>query len=824
MGNFQQDLRYAFRTLLRSPGYTLAALASLGLGIGANTAIFTLANALFLHPLPVREPSRLLELYTVDRATQSTVANITRTGISLPNTADIALQNGVFSGVAAYVQAGVTMSGSGKPTQENAFAVSGGYFDVLGVHLEAGRAFDHQSGFEGPARPEVVLSHSLAQRLFGGASNALGKTLNLNSVAYSVIGVAPADFAGTLSVGPTDPMWLPLKMHSQFFGGAFERLYNERRFRFLNVFARLKPGESEERALSNLRTIAGRLETAYPRDNRGRSFETSPIADAAVGFAPRDQAVSASLALGAAVALVLLIACANLANLSLARAAKRGREMGVRVALGAGRGRLAGQLLAEAALLSLGGGLLGIAVGSVGARFLWAQRPGFLTQTHLDLGLDPAVTLFTVGLTVLSCLLAGVLPVFQTSMPNLSAILNGSGRGNVEGSGRSPLRRMLVVGEIALSLVALVVAGLFVRSMQSAQNLDLGFEPDNLVVTFFNLGSMQMPESNGREFMRSVVEKVKSVPGVTNVALSSNGPLGGGLIMTAFHEGDPVTDPKLGVLTHTPAVSPDFFDTMKIPVVEGRAFNVYDKVGSTRVAVVSQAFAKRFWPGQKAVGKRIRFGTIPEPIQVVGVVKDHVVANVGEVPQSVAYMPFDQAYQSFAILMVRTASSPQTFVQPIVGAAQTLNPELAFLNPGTVRQAIAQALWAPKLAAGLFGLFGLLALTLAVIGVYGVTTYMVTQRTSEIGVRVALGAEPSNVVAMVLGQSMQMAVVGIVIGIAGALSVTRMVGSLLYVVSPTDPATFAVVSAILIATAVLAGGVPAVRAARMDPVRALRQE
>src|SRR5665213_1376263 len=317
-----RDFRYAVRTLARRPGFSVAALLSLGLGIGANTAIFTLTNAVFLHSLPVHEPQRILELYTVDHATRTTAANIVRTGISLPNIVDINGQNQAFTGVAAFTQAGVTLTGFGKPSRENAFVVSPNYFEVLGVSTAAGRTFDAARDMSGAPQPETVLSHDLAQRLFGSDAAALGKTLNLNSVAYTVLGVAPPQFRGTQSVGPAYPIWLPLTMHAQIFSGPLERLYNERRFRFLNVFARLRPGVREPQADANLQTIAARLETAYPKDNGGRAFETAPLPEVAAGFAgPRNQTVNATVALSVAVGFVLLIACANLANLSLARAA-----------------------------------------------------------------------------------------------------------------------------------------------------------------------------------------------------------------------------------------------------------------------------------------------------------------------------------------------------------------------------------------------------------------------------------------------------------------------------------------------------------------------
>jgi putative ABC transport system permease protein len=819
-----QDFRYAVRTLLRSPGFTAAALLSLGLGIGANTAIFTLANAVFLHPLPVREPGQVLELFTVDHATQTTAANLARTSISLPNTIDIARQNQVFTGVAEYIQAGGTVTGFGKPTRENVFVVSPNYFDVLGVPAAVGRTFNPSDAIDGPPHPEVVMSHDLAQRLYGSDPEAIGKSLAINSISYSVIGVAPPEFRGTLSVGPNQPMWIPAAMHSRIFNGPLETLYNERRFRIMNVFARLRPGVDEQRADANLRTIAARLEAAYPKDNRGRTFETAPLAEAALGFAPRKQSVSATLALSFAVAFVLLIACANLANLSLARAARRAREMGVRVALGAGRGRLVRQLITEAAVLSVAGGVIGIAIGWAGARLLWSQRPGFLTAAYVDLNPDTRVILFTVALSVLSCLLFGLTPVIRASAPDLSKLLNSAGRGNVQGGSRSPLRAALVVGEIALALVALVGAGLFIRSMRRAQSIDLGFESKNLFVAGINLGALQMNPEQGREFMRALTQKLKSVPGVAATAVAGNGPLqGGGLLQTTLREGESV-ESRAGILALTDPVTPGYFDSMRIPIVEGRDLNAYDRQGTTRVIVISEATARRFWPGQRAIGRRLHFATAPDLYEVVGISRDATVFNIGEQPQMVVYMPFDQAYQPAGVVYVRTVGDPSRIAASVTAAVQSLNPELALINPGTVQQVISQALWPPRMAAILFGTFGLLGLALAVIGVYGVMAYTVLQRTSEIGIRIAVGARPSTVVRMVLGQSARLALAGVALGALGALAITGPVRSLLFDVSPTDPATFLGVAAILGATALIAGGIPAWRASRIDPVLALRQE
>ncbi len=490
MYTVMRDISQAVRALLRSPGYTAATLLSLGLGIGANTAKFTVTNATLLRWRPVYGAGRGRERFTVDRGTPGSAGPTTLTPVSLPNIAVIRKQNDVFTGVAAWNQVAVTLTGFGKPTQEAAVGVTTNYFEVLGIRPVAGRTFDtHDTELPGGPNTDVVLSYGMAERLFGSAAAAIGRTLNLNATTYTAIGVTPPDFRGALAVAPPETIFIPMGMHAHYQSGAAERLFNERRFRMLNTFARLKPGAAQQQALANLKTIAARLEAAYPNDNRGRTLEVSTLNEAALGFLPRNQAVSATLALSVAVGFVLLIACANLANLSVARATRRSREMGIRVAIGASRGRLLRQLLTEAAVLAAAGGAVGIGVGWLGARALWAARPAFLGNSQIDLELDPHVVLFTLGLSALSCILFGVAPAMRASAPDVSGLLNAAGRGNVQGGFRSSLRKLLVVGEIALALVALAGAGLFIRSLRNARNLDLGFDANHLLVGNLNMAA-----------------------------------------------------------------------------------------------------------------------------------------------------------------------------------------------------------------------------------------------------------------------------------------------------------------------------------------------
>jgi predicted permease len=536
MGSVWRDLKYAFRTLARSQGFTLVAVLSLALGIGANTAIFTLTNAVFLNPLPVEDSARVLQVFTVDHATTTTIANIQRTPMSFLNYKDFRDQNNAFSGLASYTLTGVTLTGHGDPKPETAMLVSANYFDVLGVKPALGRTFFADEDRSDGGNTVTVLSHSLWLQLFGADPGAIGKTVEFSGIPYTVIGVMPGNFKGTQTLLNPELAWLPISMHAQALQGPLEALFNERRMRMISVFGRLKPGVGEAQATSNLQAIAANLEREYPRANRGRSVELSSLADAALGFLPRNQLVTAGIALSAVVALVLLIACVNLANLQLARAAKRTREMGIRTALGAERGRLVRQLLTESLLVSLAGGLAGLALGLGGSQLLWSFRPAGLNQNSLPVALDWRVFLFTAGITVLTGVLFGLAPAVRTSVANLAEVLKSGGRGG-EAFARHKLRSVLVVCEVSLALISLTGAGLLIRSMDAVQKINPGFETRNLFVFNFDIGPQHFSQEKGLEFMRTALERAKAVPGVHSAALANTQPLGGGLLATVLAEG-----------------------------------------------------------------------------------------------------------------------------------------------------------------------------------------------------------------------------------------------------------------------------------------------
>jgi putative ABC transport system permease protein len=579
----------------------------------------------------------------------------------------------------------------------------------------------------------------------------------------------------------------------------------------------------ERQALANLQTIASQLEREYPKDNLGRTFEGSSLSEAALGGI-RDQAIRVTAALSVVVGLVLLIACVNLANLLLARSAKRAREIGIRSALGAGRGRLIRQLLTESLVLALAGGAGGLLAGWLGSRLLWSFRPVGLEVNSISLHMDLRVFAFTAAAALLTGLLFGLLPAIQASAPDLNSILKSGGRGGTESWGGYRLRGLLVVSEIALAMVALMGAGLFIRSMRQAEKFDPGFETRNLFLVRFDLAARHYSQERGREFLRRVLDQARNTPGVAAAAIASSSPVFQGFLGTTFPEGQEDPSKAGGILIAYNPISPEYFETVRIPLHQGRVFNSFDRDGTRPVAVVSESMARLFWPGQNAIGRRFRSTAESTYREVVGVVGDVASIGSGVPPLPIAYLPFEQSYQSTVTLVARTTADPSRAMQPVMANVQRLDPNLALVGARTMPEMISRGLWAPRAGAALFGVFGLLGLGLAALGIYGVMAYMVAQRTNEIGIRMALGARPGHVVRLVVGQGARLALAGIVCGIAAGLALSRLISGLLFGIGAQDPATFCIVAVTLGAVALLAAWLPAMVAARIDPVLALRRE
>jgi len=824
-GDFQQDLRGGLRMLKKSPGFAFVAVLSLALGIGANTAIFTIINAVFLHPLPVEEPSRLAEVFTRDTLTVDANTNFQLTGSSLPNYEDYRDQNTVFSGLALVTfPLPLNWGGQAEPQQLNASLASGNFFDVLGVKPYRGRTFIADGDKKIGGNPEVVLSYSLWTRRFGSDEKYIGQTITLNGTPYTVVGIAPPSFKGIVSLGRPDLLWVPITMRDYVLTGQLKDWENNRRFRWTSIVGRLKPQVGIAEARVAMKTIAAGLEKEYPRENKGRTAELFPLNESALGINQRRQFSLAGGVLMGVVGLVLLIACINLANLLLAQAAKREKELSIRAAMGAGRFRLVRQLLTESTVLSLLGGLAGLLVAYWGRNLLWSFRPPFLPDGSIDPSFDARVLGFTLLISLLTGLFFGIIPAIKASGTDINEILKTGGRGGALGWTHNRLRGLLVIFETALALMALVGSGLFLRSMQNAQQFNPGFESQNLFQMAFDLGALRYDENHGQQFFRDVIERAKTVPGVASASVSANGIFGGGISATVFREGEQTDPNNRGTLVNLDEVTPGHFETMRIPLLSGRDFTDFDRENTARVAVINQGMANLLWPGQEALGKRFAVVQEPNLLQVVGVVGTTVVGQIGEDPQPIAYFPMRQQYSPAGTLVVHTTSNPEALLGAVRTQVQQIDKNLAFTNAQTVQQILGQGLWPARMGAALLGLFGALALILASIGIYGVLAYSVAQRTSEIGLRMALGAQPRQVLGLVLKQGMLLALVGATAGILVALPVARQAAGLLYGVSATDPLTYVGITLLLMAVALLACYLPARRATRIDPLVALRVE
>lgn len=828
MHTLLNDIRYAFRMLIKNPGFSAIAILSLALGIGANTTIFSVVNAILLNPLPVKDISRVVELDTVDTKTRVTTANSAKLGMSYMNFQDYARQTQLFSDMTCLAgPLPLTWSGGAEPRQLQGQLVSASYFDLLGLRPVAGRFFLPDEDTKPGGNNVAVLSYSLWSNKFGTNPNVIGQTITLNATPYTVIGVAPHGFKGTFTFLNAEEIWIPVSMYPQVLAGFFKDNFNTRRFLAATVYGRLKDGVSLSSAEASLKTVAAGLESAFRTDNAGRSVALTPLAEAAVGVNQRDQLTLAGGVMMGVVGLVLMIACVNLANLLLAQAAGREKEIAVRAAMGASRGRVIQQLLTESMVLAFLSALAGLAIAYGGRTVLWSFRPPFIANSDLDLGFDSHVLLFTLSVALLTAVLIGVAPALKAASPNLTDVLKIGGRGNTVGFASNPFRSLLVVTEIALALVALVGAGLFVRSMQNAQRIDPGFEASRLFMFNFDLGALHYDEGRGQQFFRAAIERAQATPGVESVTIADAPPFIGGFARTVFPEGQNEASGYRGTLTQLNDVAPSYFQTLRIPLLSGREFTDSDRATTHPAAIASEAMAKHFWPNEpteKVVGKRFHFFGDPTLREIVGVVRNTVVNNIGEEPQPFAYLPLMQNYSPAATLLVRTSGRPEALISAVRSQVQSLDTNLALTNVQTIDELMSQGLWAPRMGAALLAVFGGLALVLAVIGVYGVLSYSVNQQTREIGIRVAMGAQTGRVLGLVVGQGMRLAAAGLILGLLVAFAAMRFLSSLLFGVSAHDPLTFGGVALILALAAVLACYIPARRATKVDPIIALRYE
>jgi predicted permease len=814
MGNLWQDLRYGFRRLLKTPGFTLVAVISLALGIGANTAIFSLVDTVLLRPLPVREPKQLVEVYgTLHRGADYTIQ-------SHLNYKDYRDRSGdVLSGLLAYRFAPMGLSHNGANERVWGFLVSGNYFDVLGVQPALGRGFLPEEDQTEGSHPVAIISYGCWQSRFGGDPSIVGRAAAINNRQFTVVGVAPKGFAGT-EIAYSPEVYVPLMMAKQIEPG--NSWLESRTDDNLFTVGRLKEGVTKSQAEAALAALTNQLAQEHPQENEGRGVRLLPPGL----FLPeiRDSVITFSAVLMGVVGLVLLLACVNLANLLLARATERRKEIAIRLALGASRARLIRQLLTESVVLSLAGGALGLLLATWVNDLVSAIKLPTDIALVFDLRIDWRVLAFTLGVSLLTGVVFSLLPALQSSNPDVVPALKDET--SLGGFRRSRLRNALVVAQVALSLVLLISAGLIVRGLQAAQAMHPGFNPQNAVALSFDLGLQGYDEQRGRIFQRELIERARQIPGVRSVTLTDSLPLSINYNNSGIYiEGQPAA-----LNSDLPLATPiyaglDYFKTLGISIMRGRDFAAQEDTKESRVAVVNETFARKFWHGEDAVGKRFNFGSPSDPYwTVIGVAADGKYNSLGEDPKPVVYRPLMRDYNSSATLVARVEGDPLPTLAALGRAVQSLDPTLPVYSPKTLSEHMQIPLFPARMAAIVLGSFGALALVLAAIGIYGVMSYVVAGRTREIGLRMALGADRASVLRLIVGQGMTLALIGLGVGLVLAFAAARLLTSQLYGVSPTDPATFAGVVVLLSAVAFLACYVPARRATKVDPMIALRYE
>jgi putative ABC transport system permease protein len=824
MSTLLRDVKHGARLIAKSPGFTVAAVLSLALGIGANTTIFTLINAVLLHPLPVDDPAELVSVFTTDERNSGGQLGFLQ--LSPMNYRDLRDKNEVFSGLAAHAGLPLNITGgTGNPEQVFGEIVTGNYFGVLGARPLVGRVFLPEEDKNPGERLVCVLGYGEWQKRFGGDPSIVGRTISLNEQQFTVVGVMPKGFKGTNAIG-APALWVPYMTYPQTVNGFFLELLrpDSRRGLAFNVTGRLKPGVTVQQAEANLKTIARQLEQEYPNENKGRNVTLVPLAQATINPGFRSNLVAAGGLLMTIVGLVLLIACANVANLLLARASARQREIALRLSLGASRGQLIRQLLTEGTMLAVMGGVAGLLLAYWAQGALWSFRPPFLQADAIDIQPDLRVLLFTLGVALTTGLLFGLAPAVQASRPNLVTELKENPSAPASSRRLFSLRNMLVATQIALSLVALVGAGLFLRSLQNAQRIRPGFDMDRLAVMSFDLGAQGYTEERGRQFQQRVLEQVAAVPGVESATLASTVPLfNGGFARTVFLEGQDASDRRSGRLVQISVAGSRYLETVGVPLLRGRTISDQDQPNTPSAVVINETMAKRFWPDEDAIGKRFKFFGQENFQQVVGIAKDSKYNFIGEDPTPFIYQPMTQVYQPQVSLFVRSAN-PSSVIGTVRGEVQQLNRNLPLTGVFTLSDIVDQSLWAPRMGASLLAVFAGLSLVLAVIGIYGVMAYSVSQRTRELGIRMALGASRGDVVRLVVVQGVKLTIAGVLVGLAVSFAVTRLIVNMLFGVSPTDILTFSVVPAVLALAALGASYLPALRATRIDPLVALRSE
>jgi putative ABC transport system permease protein len=808
-GAFRQDLRYAGRNLGRNPGFTAVAVLTLILGIGANSAIFSVVNGVLLRPLPYRESDRLVRLFTAFHG-----AGEDRYSVSQPEFMDYKGLTALFENTAAYTGAGLTLTGDGEPQRIRAMAITRDFFPVLGIAAARGRTFEGEDGRQG-VEPVVLVTHEFWQSRLGADPAVVGRSLTLNGVNRRVIGILPPGHMidGALA-------FIPLFINPDSLTG--------RASNYLSVVARLKPGVTIEQTQQALNVLTDRLNREYP------TIYPTAMGHGATVVAMRDEMVGdirpALLLLQGAVGLVLLIACVNVANLLLARGEARQREIAVRLALGASRKRVVFQLLTESGLLALLGAAGGVLLAWWGTKALLATNPEAIPRVE-EIRIDTRVALATLGCGLLASLIFGLTPAIRLTRPDLNSSLRDGSRGGSESGHRQRLGRTLVAAEVALAMVVVIGAALLIRSFWTLRNVDPGFRPDRLLAVDLSLPQARYNDQAATDFYRRAVERMAALPGVQIAAASSDlPPISSGQNWDVEVEGRTLAPGEAAVSPNVRSVTRDYFKALSIPLVRGRLFGTEDNGGSLPVAVINETTARELFPRGDPVGQRIRYSSKLPWITVIGVVGDVRSMGLRELPPLEVYLLHEQlpvtthSSGRSMYLVMRTGNEPLTLATAARGAVRELDPLLAITAIRTVDEMMDSSVASERFTMLLLGGFGAVALALAAIGVYGVMAYAVKRRTREIGIRMALGARPADVIRLVVGQGMRLAVVGVAFGAASALLVSRLMAGLLYGISPTDPLSFVAITLLLAGVALVASWLPARRAVLTRPTEALAVE
>jgi predicted permease len=812
LGGIWLDLRYAVRTLGKNPGFAAIAVLTLGLGLGANTAIFSLVNTALLRPLPVERPDRLVTLnYAAERRMLP--------AFSYPNYKDFRDRNNSFSGLLGYRFAQLSLSHDGVNERLWGYLVTGNYFDTLGVKAALGRLTSADDDRSPGAHPVAVVSYKCWRQRFGGDPGVIGKNVIVNGRGYTIIGVAQPGFSGT-EVIVTPEMWFPMAMQAQIEVGS--QWLDDRGWKTVSLMGRLKPGVGVRQAQTELNSIALQLESEYPDVNEG--MRVTLVSPGLVGGAMRGTIVGFAGLLMVVVGMALLLACVNLANLLLARASERRREIAVRLALGANRFRVVRQLLTESLLLAAAGGVLGFLLAIWLAKLTAAIKLPIDVPLATELHVDARVFIFACLVSLGAGLLFGLLPAWQATKADLGqALKNDASFGSPH---RSRLKSGLIVLQVALSLALLVGGGLMLRALRQAQTIDLGYDPRRAIEMSFDLRLQGYDSAKGREFQKSLLERVRALPGVESAGAANIIPVDLHISSEPiFIEGREPTRLAEAPRALTSNITPGYFQAMNTRLLRGRDFAEDDDDKAARVAIINETFARRFWPGEDPIGKRFALGGPESPkMQVVGVAQDGKYTGLNENRWPFVYRPQWQYRVGATTIVVRAESDSQKMIALVRGELQQLDPNMPVASARTLVERLSAPLLPARIVASALGGFGLLALLLAAIGIYGVMSYAVSKRTREIGVRMALGAQRGDVLRLVMGQGTALTLIGVAIGLLAAFGLTRLMKSVLFGVSATDPLTYAGVAALLTCVALLACYIPARRATRVDPMIALRSE